>query len=49
MLLLSEGRRPGFVLALAAVLALGGWLLFVVAFDTRFPVGPFERLISMAF
>jgi hypothetical protein len=46
MLTLNDGRRPGFVLGLAAALALGGYLLFIVAFQTRFPVGPFERLMG---
>ena len=42
MLTLNEGRRKGLILGLAATLSLGGWLLFVVAFETRFPEGPFE-------
>lgn len=46
MLLLNDGRRPGFILGLAAALALGGYLLFVVAFQTRFPEGPLEHLLS---
>jgi hypothetical protein len=46
MLLLGEGRRPGFVLGLAGVLALIGWLVFIVAFETRFPEGPFEWLTA---
>jgi hypothetical protein len=49
MLTLNDGRRPGFVLGLAAALALGGYLLFIVAFQTRFPVGPFERLMGALF
>jgi hypothetical protein len=48
MLLLNDGRRPGFILGLAAVLALGGYLLFIVAFQTRFPEGPFEHLLGAA-
>ena len=46
MLVLSNGRRPGFVLGLAAALALGGYLLFMVAFQTRFPAGPVEWLLG---
>jgi Tripartite tricarboxylate transporter TctB family len=46
MLLLNDGRRPGFILAVAAALALGGYLLFIVAFHTRFPAGPLESLLS---
>ena len=49
MLVLSAGRRPGFVLGLAAGLALGGYLLFMVAFQTRFPKGPFEWLMGAVF
>jgi len=46
MMLLSRGRRKGFILALAAILSVGGWLLFVYAFETRFPAGPFEMLMA---
>ena len=46
MTLLNEGRRKGFIVALSAVLALSGWLLFIVAFETRFPAGPFETLMK---
>ena len=46
MLVLNGGRRPGFVLGLAAGLALGGYLLFMIAFQTRFPKGPFEWLMG---
>lgn len=46
MLLLSEGRNRGFILLLSAMLALGGYLLFILAFDTRFPAGPFENLMK---
>jgi Tripartite tricarboxylate transporter TctB family len=49
MLTLNDGRRPGFVLGLAAALALGGYVLFIVAFQTRFPAGPFERLVGAIF
>jgi hypothetical protein len=45
MLLLNDGRRPAFILGLAAAVALGGWLLFIVAFHTRFPAGPLEHLL----
>jgi hypothetical protein len=49
MLVLNGGRRPGFVLGLAAGLALGGYLLFMIAFQTRFPKGPFEWLMGAVF
>lgn len=45
MLLLSgrERKNKVFVIALAAGLAIGGYLLFVVAFERHFPEGPFEH------
>ena len=49
MLLLNDGRRRRLAVLLAAGMALGGYLLFVVAFDTRFPDGPFERLMEGMF
>jgi hypothetical protein len=49
MLILSNGRRPGLTVGLAAALALGGYLLFVVAFQTRFPAGPLEWLLGSVF
>ena len=49
MLLLNRGRHKGFVLVLATVLSLGGYFLFVVAFETRFPAGPFETALKGLF
>lgn len=46
MSLLNDGNRKGFIIALSAGLAIIGWLLFIVAFDTRFPAGPFELLMQ---
>jgi hypothetical protein len=46
MLLLSEGKRKVLILCLSTVLAFGGYLLFIVAFKTRFPQGPFEKLMG---
>jgi hypothetical protein len=46
MALLNDGRRPALILGLAAALSLGGWLLFIVAFHTRFPMGPVEHLLA---
>jgi Tripartite tricarboxylate transporter TctB family len=45
MLLLSgrERKNKVFVITLAAGLAIGGYLLFVVAFERHFPEGPFEH------
>lgn len=53
MVTLSEARgdvRQFFHYGVvAASLSLAGWLLFIVAFDTRFPAGPFERLMEAMF
>ena len=46
MLMLSGGRRAKLILGLAVVLSIGGYLLFILAFDTRFPEGPFERMME---
>lgn len=49
MLLLSEGKRKVLILCLSATLAIGGYFLFIVAFQTRFPKGPFEQLMGGLF
>ncbi len=49
MMLLSKGRNKGMIFAVAGVLAIGGYLLFIVAFNTRFPAGPFEQLMEKLF
>lgn len=46
MLLLGRGARWKFILVLSAVLALGGYLLFIYAFEVRFPKGPFEAVMD---
>ncbi len=46
MLLLTDGRNKRFIFTLCAGLALGGYLLFILAFDTRFPSGPFEEFMD---
>ncbi len=46
MLLLGDGRNKRFVFVLCAFLAIVGNLLFILAFDTRFPSGPFEQLMD---
>ncbi|MCG8543789.1 MAG: tripartite tricarboxylate transporter TctB family protein [Alphaproteobacteria bacterium] len=45
MLLLSgrERKNKRLIVVLSAVLSIGGYLLFVVAFQRRFPEGPFEH------
>ena len=47
MLLLNEGRNRRFIVILSGTLALGGYLLFIVAFKRRFPLGPFEQLMNL--
>ena len=49
MLVLNEGRKKGLILILSTVFSIGGWLLFIVAFETRFPAGPFEQLMKGLF
>ncbi|NNU81087.1 hypothetical protein HMH01_11635 [Halovulum dunhuangense] len=46
MAVLAKGERLGLIAALSATMALGGWALFIWAFDTRFPRGPFENLMQ---
>lgn len=46
MMLLSEGRNKRLIVAISATLSLAGWALFIWAFDTRFPAGPFENLMK---
>lgn len=48
MLLLNGGRRAGFILGLSLAVSLGGYLIFILGFDTRFPRGPFEDLVRAA-
>lgn len=49
MLLLSDGHKKRFIFSLSLLLSLGGYLLFIVAFKTRFPAGPFETLMKGLF
>jgi len=46
MLVLGGVRVARRALGLATLYALGGYVLFVAVFDTRFPAGPFERLMQ---
>lgn len=46
MLLLNSGRNKRLILVLSALMSLGGWALFVYAFEVRFPLGPFEQLMK---
>jgi hypothetical protein len=49
MLVLGNGKKKGLIFGLSAILAVGGWLLFVIAFETRFPEGPFEHFMKGMF
>jgi hypothetical protein len=42
MMVLNNFQNKRFIIFLSATLSVGGYLLFIVAFDTRFPAGPFE-------
>jgi len=46
MLLLNRGQRGGFITLFALSISLGGYLIFILAFETRFPRGPFEELMQ---
>jgi len=46
MIILSKGRRPIFITGISAAMALGGWAVFIWAFDTRFPRGWFETTMK---
>jgi len=46
MIILAKGRRPGFITAISAAMAFGGWAVFIWAFDTRFPRGWFETTMQ---
>ena len=46
MTILSKGRRMGLIAGLSAVLSVGGWAVFIWAFDTRFPRGWFETFMQ---
>lgn len=49
MAVLNKGRRLGLIALVSLAMVLGGYLLFIVAFDTRFPHGPFEVLMERMF
>ncbi len=47
MSVLNQGRRNLFSATISLAMALGGYALFILAFNTRFPRGPFEALMKM--
>jgi hypothetical protein len=44
--ILSRGRNLPLIAGVSALMALGGWALFIWAFDTRFPRGVFEEVMA---
>ena len=46
MVVLNNGQRKLVSALIAGVMSLSGWGLFILAFDTRFPRGPFENLME---
>ena len=42
-------RAAAFTLVVLAVFSFGGYLLFIVAFQTRFPMGPVEAVLHRVF
>lgn len=46
MIMLNRGRAKRRCLLVAAGMALAGYLLFILAFEIRFPKGPFEMLMD---
>ena len=46
MAILGAFKRLGLVTLVSAVLSLGGWAVFILAFDTRFPRGWFENTMQ---
>lgn len=47
--ILNRGRRLGLAGLVSLVVVIAGYLLFIVAFNTRFPQGPFEVLMQRVF
>ncbi len=46
MTILGKAQRMGLVILVSAVIALVGWAVFILAFDTRFPRGVFETFME---
>lgn len=47
IVVLNQGRRKLLAALVAGLMSLGGYGLFILAFDTRFPRGPFENLMEL--
>lgn len=48
MAILSKFRNLVFITGISALISLIGWAVFILAFDTRFPRGWFERTMQWA-
>jgi len=46
MMILGKGKRPMFIVLVSSLMSLGGWAVFIWAFDTRFPRGWFETTMK---
>jgi len=46
MFILGEGKRILLISVISTILSIGGYFLFIVAFKTRFPFGPFETFMQ---
>jgi hypothetical protein len=46
MTILGKAQRTVLVVLLSAVISFIGWAVFILAFDTRFPRGAFERFME---
>ena len=46
MAILSQFKRLGLIVMISALMAVAGWAIFILAFDTRFPRGLFETLMA---
>lgn len=47
--ILNRARRLGLIAFVSFVMVIAGYFLFIVAFDVRFPRGPFEILMQKVF
>ena len=49
MAILNRARRLGLTALVSFVMVMAGYFLFIVAFNTRFPHGPFEIMMQKVF
>jgi len=46
MMLLAGWKRPALFAFISAIMAMVGWLAFILLFETRLPKGPIEHLLA---